>query len=135
MDSLKHFNPDSTVRLVPGIRMRREYFGGLIYDTRNGNILEVDKDVFRCIDLLKDRVLKIKDVIESTSQKPTRKNNKTVKSMLADLKGQIERITYTNDENGYTIAKLKVYGYRELVTITGNLLAPSPGEIIKMKGE
>ena len=62
-------------------------------------------------------------------------NNKTVKSMLADLKGQIERITYTNDENNYTIAKLKVYGYRKLVTIAGNLLSPSPGEIIKMKGE
>lgn len=29
---------------------------------------------------------------------------------LADLQGLIERITYTNDENGYTIAKLKVHG-------------------------
>lgn len=55
--------------------------------------------------------------------------------MLADLQGQIERITYTNDENGYTVAKLKVYGQRDLVTIVGNLLAPTPGEIIKMKGE
>jgi len=26
------------------------------------------------------------------------------KSMLADLQGQIERITYTNDDNGFTIA-------------------------------
>jgi len=37
--------------------------------------------------------------------------------MLADLQGQIERITYANDENGYTVAKLKVYGQRDLVTI------------------
>jgi len=29
--------------------------------------------------------------------------------ILVDLQGQIERVTYTNDENGYTIAKLKVY--------------------------
>jgi hypothetical protein len=50
--------------------------------------------------------------------------------MLADLQGQIERITYTNDENGFTIAKLKVYGQRDLVTIVGNLMAPMPGEII-----
>jgi hypothetical protein len=35
--------------------------------------------------------------------------------MLADLQGQIERITYTNEENGYTIAKVKVYGHRDLV--------------------
>ena len=55
--------------------------------------------------------------------------------MLADLQGQIERITYTNDETGYTVAKLKVYGQRDLVTVVGNLMAPTPGEIIKMKGE
>jgi len=55
--------------------------------------------------------------------------------MLADLQGQIERITYTNIENGYTIAKLKVYGRRDLVTIVGNLMSPTPGEILKMKGE
>ena len=53
----------------------------------------------------------------------------------ADLQGQIERITYTNEENGYTIAKLKVYGRRDLVTIVGNLMAPMPGEIIRMRGE
>jgi exodeoxyribonuclease V alpha subunit len=55
--------------------------------------------------------------------------------MLADLKGQIERITYSNDETGYTIAKVKVYGLRDLVTVVGNLLAPTPGEILKMQGE
>ena len=55
--------------------------------------------------------------------------------MLVDLQGQIERITYTNEENGYTVAKLKVYGQRDLVTIVGNLMAPMPGEIIKMRGE
>ncbi len=42
---------------------------------------------------------------------------------LSDLQGQIERITYTNEENGFTIAKLKVYGQRELVTIVGNLMS------------
>ena len=55
--------------------------------------------------------------------------------MLADLEGQIERITYTNEENGFTIAKLKVYGRPDLVTIVGNLMAPTPGEILKLKGE
>ena len=55
--------------------------------------------------------------------------------MLADLQGQIERITYTNDENGFTIARVKVYGRGDLVTVVGNLMAPTPGEIIKMRGE
>lgn len=55
--------------------------------------------------------------------------------MLTDLQGQIERITYTNEENGYTVAKVKVYNRNDLVTVVGNLLSPNPGEVIKMKGE
>jgi len=54
---------------------------------------------------------------------------------LVDLQGQIERITYTNEENGFTIARVKVYGQRDLVTVVGNLMAPVPGEIIRMRGE
>ena len=55
--------------------------------------------------------------------------------MLTDLSGQIERITFTNEENGFTIAKVKVRGKRDLVTVVGNLMAPMPGEIIDMRGE
>ncbi|MBN1106311.1 MAG: ATP-dependent RecD-like DNA helicase [Deltaproteobacteria bacterium] len=56
-------------------------------------------------------------------------------SASVDLQGLIERITYTNEENGYTIAKVKVRGERDLVTVVGNLMAPTPGEIIRMRGE
>jgi len=55
--------------------------------------------------------------------------------VLTDLQGQIERITYFNEENGYTIAKVKIYDRNNLVTVVGNLLAPTPGEVIKMSGE
>jgi exodeoxyribonuclease V alpha subunit len=55
--------------------------------------------------------------------------------MLTDLNGQIERITYFNEENGYTIAKVKVYGQSDMVTIVGNLIAPAPGEVLNMRGE
>ena len=55
--------------------------------------------------------------------------------MLTDLTGQIERITYTNEENGFTIAKLKVGGRQDLITAVGNLMAPSPGEVLEMRGE
>ena len=57
------------------------------------------------------------------------------KTSLADLHGQIERITFTSEETGYTVAKIKVYGRHELVTIIGNMVNPTPGEIVKMKGE
>ncbi len=55
--------------------------------------------------------------------------------MLTDLSGQIERITFTNEENGFTIAKVKVQGQKDLVTVVGNLMAPMPGEILDMRGE
>ncbi|MDX1708097.1 MAG: ATPase, T2SS/T4P/T4SS family, partial [Desulfobacterales bacterium] len=55
--------------------------------------------------------------------------------MLTELSGQIERITFTNEENGFTIAKVKISGKRDLVTVVGNLMAPMPGEILDMQGE
>jgi len=55
--------------------------------------------------------------------------------MPTDLSGQIERITFFNEENGFTIAKVKVTGRFDLVTVVGNLMAPTPGEILEMKGE
>jgi exodeoxyribonuclease V alpha subunit len=54
---------------------------------------------------------------------------------LTELQGQIERVTYSNDENSYTVAKVRVQGRRELVTVTGSLTNPIPGEIISMQGQ
>lgn len=55
--------------------------------------------------------------------------------MLEELQGQIERVTFHNDENGFTIARLKAKGFRELVTAVGNLMAPVPGQVIDATGE
>ena len=55
--------------------------------------------------------------------------------MPTTLSGQIEKITFANEENGFTIARLKVPGRREPVTVVGTLLAPTPGEILDMHGE
>ena len=55
--------------------------------------------------------------------------------MLTDLQGQIERITYSNDENGFTIARLKTSGRKDPVTVVGNLPTLAPGEVLKLKGE
>src|SRR5690554_8180993 len=51
------------------------------------------------------------------------------------LSGVIERITYVNHENGYTVAKLKSKGYFDLITIVGNLPSVSVGAIVSLKGE
>jgi len=55
--------------------------------------------------------------------------------MLTELSGQIERITYTNEENGFTIARVKVHGQQDLITVVGHLMSPTPGETLNLKGE
>ncbi|GHT95089.1 ATP-dependent RecD-like DNA helicase [Alphaproteobacteria bacterium] len=59
----------------------------------------------------------------------------TEKQTLVKLKGQLERVTFENEENAYTVAKIKVYGYSDLVTIVGNIPSPTPGEILSLSGE
>jgi len=51
------------------------------------------------------------------------------------IQGQIERITFQNEENGFTVAKMKVKGKKDLVTITGNLPGTNAGEILELWGE
>ncbi|MDA3835924.1 MAG: helix-hairpin-helix domain-containing protein, partial [Spirochaetales bacterium] len=55
--------------------------------------------------------------------------------MLTDLQGQIEKIAYSDKESGFTIAKVKVEGQPEPVTVVGKLISPVPGVILKVKGE
>lgn len=51
------------------------------------------------------------------------------------IQGQIERITYVNEDNNYTIAKLNMRGRRDLVTILGTFPSLNPGETVKLLGE
>ena len=55
--------------------------------------------------------------------------------MLIELQGQIERITYTNEENGFTVARVKVPGQSGSCVCGWKSVAPMPGEIIRMQGE
>jgi len=50
------------------------------------------------------------------------------------LSGTIERITYHNSENGFCVLRVKVKGYKDLVTITGSVPSISAGEYIKCSG-
>ena len=42
----------------------------------------------------------------------------------------VERITFQNSENGYTVLKVAVKGYDELVTVVGNLLDANVGSVL-----
>jgi exodeoxyribonuclease V alpha subunit len=51
------------------------------------------------------------------------------------LVGTIERITFYNEENGYTVAQVTPEGRAYTVTVVGNLLEASPGENLRLHGQ
>ena len=57
--------------------------------------------------------------------------------MSDQLHGTVERITYYNEETGYSVIRLHVAGRasgRDLVTIVGNLPEVQPGESLRLEG-
>ncbi|MFG3379712.1 ATP-dependent RecD-like DNA helicase [Streptomyces sp. NPDC047999] len=53
----------------------------------------------------------------------------------AVLEGVLERITYANEENGYTVARVDTgRGAGELLTVVGSLLGAQVGESLRMEG-
>ena len=47
------------------------------------------------------------------------------------LSGVVERITYANEENGFSVIKIKSRGLADLVTVVGNLAAGNIGGTIR----
>lgn len=55
--------------------------------------------------------------------------------MADTYKGYIDRITYHNPENGYTIARLVAEGEREKLTVVGAIASLEEGESVEVEGE
>src|SRR5215813_6384690 len=53
---------------------------------------------------------------------------------LLPLVGSVERVTYHNEQNGYTVLRLQIPGSGEPVTVVGNFSAVSPGESLRVTG-
>ncbi|MCW5251785.1 ATP-dependent RecD-like DNA helicase [Streptomyces sp. SHP 1-2] len=54
---------------------------------------------------------------------------------LAVLEGVLERVTYANEENGYTVARVDTgRGAGDLLTVVGALLGAQVGESLRMEG-
>ncbi len=53
----------------------------------------------------------------------------------AVVQGVLERVTYANEENGYTVAKIDTgRGGNDLLTVVGSLLGVQPGEALRLRG-
>lgn len=54
---------------------------------------------------------------------------------MQKLRCVVERITYQNPENGYSVMKVKVKGFNDLVTLVGNLLEVPAGSVLLCEGD
>lgn len=52
---------------------------------------------------------------------------------LITLEGTLDNITFHNEENGFTIARLRT-SQREMITIIGTFINPLPGEALQLAG-
>src|ERR1700712_4320346 len=50
------------------------------------------------------------------------------------LEGVLERVVFSNEENAWSVVRVAVAGYRDLVTAVGNLLGVQPGENLRLTG-
>jgi exodeoxyribonuclease V alpha subunit len=54
---------------------------------------------------------------------------------FATLDAVLERITYANEETGYTVARVATaQGGSGLLTVVGSLLGAQPGESLRLRG-
>jgi exodeoxyribonuclease V alpha subunit len=53
---------------------------------------------------------------------------------LATLDAVLERLTYVNDETGYTVARVATERGSDLLTVVGALLGAQPGESLRLHG-
>lgn len=54
---------------------------------------------------------------------------------MARIRCVVERITYQNPENGYTVLKVRLKGYDDLIPVVGNLLDVNVGSVLLVSGD
>jgi exodeoxyribonuclease V alpha subunit len=77
--------------------------------------------------------MKRNDPIQPTGTSP-QTSDQDQQSVLLPLVGSVERVTYHNEQNGYTVLRLQIPGRGEPVTVVGNFSAVSPGESLRVIG-
>lgn len=53
---------------------------------------------------------------------------------LSTIRGQLERVTYSNEANGYSVWRINVKGQPDLVTAVGHSAGHMPGEELELTG-
>jgi exodeoxyribonuclease V alpha subunit len=53
---------------------------------------------------------------------------------MDNISGVVERITFMNKENGYSVIKIRSKGFPELITAVGNMASVNIGSVINLEG-
>ena len=53
---------------------------------------------------------------------------------MEQLRCVVERITYQNEQNGYSVLKCRAGGYQDLVTVVGNMPEVHVGSVLTLGG-
>ena len=65
---------------------------------------------------------------------PIQNSSSSPSLLTQQMEGVVERITYQNEENGYTIAKLIPRGKAQEITVVGTLTGVNVGESMRLQG-
>lgn len=73
------------------------------------------------------------EAVQRPEQRPARQPDR-LPPQLAVLEGVLERITYANEETGWTVARIDTGRGGDLLTVVGALLGAQPGESLRLHG-
>jgi exodeoxyribonuclease V alpha subunit len=68
------------------------------------------------------------------SSSPSESSNRGAQPATEHLQGIVERVTYHAEDSGYTVARLKVPGERDLLTIVGSFPDIHAGQTLRLTG-
>ncbi|MBP5743868.1 MAG: ATP-dependent RecD-like DNA helicase, partial [Oscillospiraceae bacterium] len=54
---------------------------------------------------------------------------------MEQLRCAVERITYRNEENGYTVLRCRAKGFQDLVTVVGVMPETHVGSVLQLEGD
>ena len=54
---------------------------------------------------------------------------------MTKIRCVVERITYQNPDNGYSVLKVRMKGFDDLIPVVGNLLDAAVGSVLLVEGE
>lgn len=53
---------------------------------------------------------------------------------MENIRCTVERITYQNEENGWSVLRVNVKGYKDVVTLVGNFCDTKVGAVLAVEG-